>query len=112
MQRRCPSAVVTSTPGQNEKIVDRQTVKPHQAFLEQIIDSVAGVVIGDGDAVQTFGARGRDQIFRAGNTVAGKKRMRVQVDIKRHGDYGFFEIATRALQQECLLRLRFLSEHD
>ena len=72
--------------GQNEKIVDRQPVQPHQAFLEQVIDRVAGVVIGDGDAIQTFGARGGDQIFRAGNAVSGKERMRVQVDIKRHGD--------------------------
>jgi len=43
-------------------------------------------VVGNGDAVQTFGARGRNQIFRAGNTVSGKKRVRVQVDIKRHGE--------------------------
>src|SRR5437016_2111045 len=43
-------------------------------------------MVGDSDAVQTFGARGRNQIFRTGNTVSGKKRMRVQVDIKRHGE--------------------------
>jgi hypothetical protein len=42
-------------------------------------------VIGNGDAVQTFGAAGRNQVFRTGNTVSRKKRMRMQVDIKRHG---------------------------
>ena len=71
-------------PGKNEKIIHRQSVQPHQAFLEKVIHRVARVVIGDGDAVQTFGAPGSNQVFRAGNTVAGKKRMRVQVDIKRH----------------------------
>src|SRR5437016_5132946 len=69
---------------ENEKIIDRQPVQSHQTFLEQVIHRVACVVIGDGDAVQTFGARGRNQVFRAGNTVSGKKRMRVQVDVKRH----------------------------
>src|SRR6266542_4528942 len=57
----------------NEKIVDRQPVQPHQALLEQVINRVARVMIGDGDAVQTFGARGCNQVFRAGNTVSGKK---------------------------------------
>jgi len=71
-------------PRENEKIVDRQSVQPHQAFLEQVVHRVACVVIGDGETVQTFGARGRNQVFRAGNTVAGKKRMGVQIDIKRH----------------------------
>jgi len=72
--------------GENEKIVDGQAVEPHQAFLEQVVDRVAGVVIGDGDAAQTFGARRRDHIFRAGNAVAGKERMSVQIDVKRHGE--------------------------
>src|SRR5436305_7222662 len=34
---------------QNEKIVDRHTIKSHQPFLEQVIDRVTGVVIRDGD---------------------------------------------------------------
>src|SRR6266481_9547478 len=71
--------------GQNEKIVDWQTIEPHQAFLEEVIDRIASVVIRDSDATQTLGARGCDQIFRAGNAVTGKERMRVQIDIKRHG---------------------------
>jgi len=41
-------------------------------------------VIGNGDPVQTFGARTGDQIFRAGNTVSGKEGMRMQIDIERH----------------------------
>ena len=35
---------------ENEKIIDRQSVQSHQAFLEQVIDRIACVVIGDGDA--------------------------------------------------------------
>src|SRR6516162_5613030 len=71
---------------QYEKIVYRQAVQSHQTLLQQVIHSIAGVVIGNSDAVQTFGARGRNQIFRTGNTVSGKKRVRVQIDIKWHGE--------------------------
>jgi hypothetical protein len=71
---------------QDEKIIHWQPVQPHQTFLEHVIHSVARVVIGDSEAVQTLRARSRDQVFRAGNTVSGKKRMRVQVDIKGHGE--------------------------
>jgi hypothetical protein len=42
-------------------------------------------VIGNGDAMQTFGTRGGNQVFRTGDTVPGKKRMRVQIDVKWHG---------------------------
>ena len=70
--------------GENEEIIDGQTVQPHQAFLKEVIDGVTRVVIGDRDPVQPFGARGGDQVFRTGNTVPGKKGMRVQVDIERH----------------------------
>src|SRR6266566_2994089 len=50
--------------GQNQKIIDWLTIEPHQAFCEP----------------------GGNQIFRTGDTVSGKKRMRVQVDVKRHCD--------------------------
>src|ERR1043166_7070317 len=80
--------------GENEKIVDWQTIEPHQAFLEQVIDRIASIVIRDSDATQTFGARGCDQIFRAGNAVTGKEQMRVQIDIKRHGWAGRSEAHT------------------
>ena len=69
----------------NEEIVDGHAIKPHQAFLEQVVDRVTRVVICDGDPAQAFGARRGDQIFRAGNSITGKKRMRMQIDIKRHG---------------------------
>jgi hypothetical protein len=42
-------------------------------------------MIGDGNAMQTFGARGCDHVFRTGDTVSRKKRMCMQVDVKRHG---------------------------
>ncbi len=70
--------------GQNEETIDRLAVETHQTFFEQISDRIAGVVIGNGDAVQTFGARRRDQIFRAGDAVAGKERVGMQIEIERH----------------------------
>jgi hypothetical protein len=70
---------------ENEKIIDRQSVQSHQAFFEKIIDRIACVVIGDSNAMQTFGARGCDHVFRTGDTVPGKKGMCMQVDFKRHG---------------------------
>ncbi len=70
----------------NEKIVNGQSIESHQALLEQVIDRVTGVVIGDDNAVQALGARSRNHIFRAGNPVTGKERMRMQVDIQRHCD--------------------------
>src|SRR6266487_3333483 len=78
--------------GQNQKIIDWLTIEPHQAFFEQISDRVAGVVIGDGDAVQAFSAPGGNQIFRTGDTDSGKKRMRVQVDVKRHCDEASYAV--------------------
>jgi peroxiredoxin len=70
---------------ENEKIIDRQAIQSHQAFLEQVIDRITCVVIGDGYAMQTFGARRRNHIFGTGDTVSGKKGMCMQVDVKRHG---------------------------
>jgi hypothetical protein len=52
--------------------------------LEQVIDRITRVVIGNGDAMKTFGARGCNQVFRTGDAVPGKKRMRMQVDVKWH----------------------------
>ena len=71
--------------GQNNKIIDRLAIESHQAFFEQISNRVAGIVIGDGEAMQAFGSSGGNQIFRTGDTISGKKRMRMQVDVKRHG---------------------------
>jgi hypothetical protein len=41
-------------------------------------------VIRNGKAVQSFRPRTGNQIFRAGNAVAGKKSVGVEVDIERH----------------------------
>jgi hypothetical protein len=59
-------------------------IEAHQAFLEQISDCIAGVVIGDGETVQALGAPGGNEIFRARDAVSRKERMRMQVDIKWH----------------------------
>src|SRR5215468_4981483 len=69
---------------QDQKIIDWLTIQSHQAFFEQIGDGVARVVIGNGDAVEALGARGGNQVFRTGDAVSGEKRMRVQVNVKRH----------------------------
>src|SRR5437868_15462084 len=69
---------------ENEKIIDRQSIQSHQALLQKVIDRIACVVIGNGKAMQTFGARSCNQIFRTGDTVPGKKGMCMQVDVKRH----------------------------
>src|SRR6266542_5537135 len=69
---------------QNEEIIDRQTIQPHQSFFEEIINSVARNVIGDGYTVQGFGTCSGDQVLRAGNSVSGKKGVCVKVDVKRH----------------------------
>jgi hypothetical protein len=53
--------------------------------LEEVIDRIARVVIGNSDAMQTLGARSGNHVFRTGDTVPGKKGMRMQVDVKWHG---------------------------
>jgi hypothetical protein len=45
-------------------------------------------MIGNSNAMQTFGACGRNHVFRTGDTVSGKKRMCMQIDFKRHGFTG------------------------
>jgi hypothetical protein len=52
--------------------------------LEQVIDRIACVVIGNGNAMQTFGARGCYHVFRTGDTVPRKKRMSMKVYVERH----------------------------
>ncbi len=69
---------------ENEKIIYRQSVQSHQAFLEQVIDRIACVVIGNRDPMQALGARGCNHVFRTGDTVPGKERVCVQVDVKCH----------------------------
>ena len=83
MQSRWPSSVVTSTPGNDQEIIDRQAVLAHQPFFEQVGDGVAGVVIGNREAMQTFLAGRRDVLLRARHAVARKEGVRVQVDVER-----------------------------
>jgi len=69
---------------QNKETVNRLPVETHQTFFQHVGDRVTGVVIGHGDAVQPFCLGSTDQILRTGNAVAGKKRMSMEVEIKRH----------------------------
>jgi hypothetical protein len=68
----------------NQEIIYRKPIVAHEFLCLQIINRVAGVVIGNGDTVQSFSLCARDQIFGAGNTVTGEKGMSMQVDIERH----------------------------
>src|SRR5205814_8666273 len=70
--------------GQNAIAGKRLAVERQQTVFKPVGHRVARVVIGHGDAVQAFGARGRDQLLRSGNAVAGKKRMSVKIEIEGH----------------------------
>jgi hypothetical protein len=41
--------------------------------LEQVIDRITRVVIGNREAMQAFGASGCNHVFRTGDTVPEKK---------------------------------------
>ena len=70
--------------GNNEEIVDRLAVFAHQSLVDQIGDCFARVVIRDGEPVQPFLARGRDVLLGTRNSVAGKERVSVEVDLEGH----------------------------
>src|SRR2546421_95088 len=92
---------------QNEKAVDWLAVDAHQTFFEHVSDRVAGVVIGHGDAVQTFRLRSGDQILGTGNAVPGKERVSVKIEVKRHRnvDLGSEKNPTPVLRPEHLVRM-------
>ncbi len=50
--------------GDHEEAIDRLAILPHQALVDHVIHGVAGVVVGDGEAVEAFFAGGLDQFFR------------------------------------------------
>jgi hypothetical protein len=68
----------------DEKVIDRLAIVANETFFSQILDAVVRVVIGERESVQTFGARRGDIFLGSGNAVAGKERVRVQVDLERH----------------------------
>src|SRR5438034_10119137 len=59
--------------------------------------------------MQAFGARGCNHVFRTGDTVPGKERMRMQVDVKGHRLQDMLErvrckvlVSTKRRFRECL----------
>src|SRR5689334_10089508 len=68
----------------NEEIIHWQPVFPHESFFEQIGDAIICVVVGQGKTMKSLRFGGRDILLRAGNAVARKERMRVEVDLERH----------------------------
>ena len=71
-------------PRNDQKIVDRQAILPHQALVQKVGDRVAGVVIGNHNRVETFLAGGLDKLFRTADSVARKERMAMEVNLHRH----------------------------
>jgi hypothetical protein len=70
--------------GNDEEIIDRQPILAHEPFLQEISDGVAGVVVGDREAMEASLARGGDIFLGAGHAVAGKEGVCVQVDVEGH----------------------------
>src|SRR5437762_12207473 len=68
----------------DEKIVHRHAILTHQSLLEHVNDPVIRVVVGEGKAVEPLRFRGRDVLLGAGDAIARKERMRVQVDLEGH----------------------------
>src|SRR4051812_4012047 len=77
-------------PGDDQEAIDRQSVLPHQALVEHVGDRIAGVVIGYGETMQTLGLGGRNVVLRAGDSIARKERMGVEVDVEGHCREGNF----------------------
>src|ERR1700731_640389 len=69
----------------DEEIIDRLPILAHQPLLQKIGNRFTGVVVGDGEPMQTFRPRRGDNFFRARDAVSREEGMRVQVDIERHG---------------------------
>src|SRR5438552_16887773 len=65
----------------NEKTLHWQSILAHQFFTEQIIDSVARIVISNGNAMQSFCPFVGNQIFLARHVVTGRKGGGVGVSI-------------------------------
>ena len=72
--------------GNDEQAVDGLALLVHETVLEEVVDAGAGVVIGDGEAVQALGARFADECFRLSHAVGREAGMAVEVDEKLHGD--------------------------
>ena len=68
----------------DEKIVNRLAILAHQSLIEKIVDRLARVVIGNGKAIQALLARRCDVLLGTRNSIAGKERMSVEVDLEGH----------------------------
>lgn len=69
----------------DEKTVHRFAVFAQEAFLKQVAASVAGVVVGEREAVQTPLAGGVNEGLRAAHPIPGEKGMHMGIDAEGHG---------------------------
>jgi hypothetical protein len=70
--------------GHNQEIIDRQTVRSHIPLIDHILNGIAGVMVGNGKAIEAFGSGRFDQLLWAANTVARKERVAMEVDLDGH----------------------------
>lgn len=70
--------------GNDEKTVDRLTIRAHQALIEAITDRVGVIVVCNGEPVQTLGAGGGNIVLRTRYAITRKPGVGMEVDIERH----------------------------
>ena len=78
-QSRWPSAVVTSTPGMMRKPSTGWPSGAHEALVQEVMDAVAGIVIGEGEAVEALW-RGRWRSAPPGCSRHRRKRRNGSAD--------------------------------
>ena len=69
----------------DEQAIDRQAFLVHEAVLQEVVDTSAGIVVGDGETVQALGLGFLDEGFRLGHAVGGEAGMAMKIDEKLHG---------------------------
>src|SRR5258708_33833935 len=70
--------------GHNQEIIDRQTVRSHIPLIDHILNRIAGVMVGNGKAIEPPGSGGFDQLLWPANPVARKERVALEVNLDGH----------------------------
>ena len=70
--------------GDDEEAVHGRAVGAREAVCDHVVECVAGVVVGDGEAVEALAARAGDEGLRAAHSVTGIPRVAMKFELKRH----------------------------